>query len=251
MYGLIGSWSGGKVQLRKSISITWFQYSDVLPSIRHQEMCVSPCGWTERGRGCLTPVPRPSASLPVTHPPFPLAQWWSETYHRRLDQLLKGPRGLWGEGGSHDKEAGAPATRWAASTLMFNGWQRRWPDGPFILFAYSLPTVPFSLQTPGILAASSMLPPTEILNFFKNACGNCTYREKMQFLFFSCLNFYWSRVDLQCCVSFCCTAKWISYTYTCIHSFLFRFFSHRGYYRVLSRVPCAIQQVLISYLSYI
>ena len=32
--------------------------------------------------------------------------------------------------------------------------------------------------------------------------------------------FYWSVVDLQCCVSFRCTAKWISYTYTYIHSFL-------------------------------
>ena len=31
-------------------------------------------------------------------------------------------------------------------------------------------------------------------------------------------NFYWSRVDLLCCVSFRCTAKWISYTYTYIHS---------------------------------
>ena len=35
-----------------------------------------------------------------------------------------------------------------------------------------------------------------------------------------------------------------------VHSFL-RFFSHIGHYRVLSRVPCAIQQVLISYLFYI
>ena len=32
--------------------------------------------------------------------------------------------------------------------------------------------------------------------------------------------FYWSIVDLQCCISFCYTAKWISYTYTYIHSFL-------------------------------
>ena len=31
--------------------------------------------------------------------------------------------------------------------------------------------------------------------------------------------FYWSRVDLQCCVSFSCTATWFSYTHTYIHSF--------------------------------
>ena len=30
---------------------------------------------------------------------------------------------------------------------------------------------------------------------------------------------YWSIVDLQCYVSFRCTAKWFSYTYTYIHSF--------------------------------
>ena len=30
-------------------------------------------------------------------------------------------------------------------------------------------------------------------------------------------------VDLQCCVSFRCTAKWTSYTYTYIHSFLILF----------------------------
>ena len=38
-------------------------------------------------------------------------------------------------------------------------------------------------------------------------------------------------VDLQCCVSFRCTAKWICYTYTWIHPFLSSF-SHVGHYRV-------------------
>ena len=36
-----------------------------------------------------------------------------------------------------------------------------------------------------------------------------------------------------------------------IYLLFFRFLSHIGYYKVLSRVPCAIQQVLISYLFYI
>ena len=35
------------------------------------------------------------------------------------------------------------------------------------------------------------------------------------------LNFYWSIVHLYCYVSFRCTAKWISYTYTYIHSLFF------------------------------
>ena len=43
-------------------------------------------------------------------------------------------------------------------------------------------------------------------------------RNKSQDFFF---NFYWSLVDLQCCVRFRCTAKWISYMYTYIHSFFF------------------------------
>ena len=45
---------------------------------------------------------------------------------------------------------------------------------------------------------------------------------------------YWSIVDFQCCVY--------------ILIFFFRLFSHLGYYRILSRVPCTIQQILIAYL---
>ena len=60
------------------------------------------------------------------------------------------------------------------------------------------------------------------------------------------LIFYWSIADLQCCISFRCATKWTRYT--CIHSL--RFFSHIGYCRALSRVPCALQS-FISYLYFI
>ena len=46
---------------------------------------------------------------------------------------------------------------------------------------------------------------------------------------------------------FRCTAKWEIIYYL----LFFRFFSHIGYYMVLSRIPCSIQEVLISYFIYI
>ena len=36
-------------------------------------------------------------------------------------------------------------------------------------------------------------------------------------------------------------SKIISVIYIYIYSFFFRFFSHIGYHRILSRVPCVIQ----------
>ena len=51
---------------------------------------------------------------------------------------------------------------------------------------------------------------------------------------------YWSMVDSQCCVSLRYTAKWTSsspHIYIHIYPFFFRFFSHIGHLRILSRVP--------------
>ena len=47
---------------------------------------------------------------------------------------------------------------------------------------------------------------------------------------------YWSIVDLQCCVSD------VQQSDSIIHiSIPFQIFFHVGYYRILSRVPCATQ----------
>ena len=43
----------------------------------------------------------------------------------------------------------------------------------------------------------------------------------------------------------------VNQLYVYIYPLFFRFFSHVVYYRILSRVPCAIQQVLVDYLFYI
>ena len=43
----------------------------------------------------------------------------------------------------------------------------------------------------------------------------------------------------------------VNQLYIYIFPFFSRFFSHLGYYRILSIFPCAIQQVLISYLFHI
>ena len=57
-------------------------------------------------------------------------------------------------------------------------------------------------------------------------------------------HFYWSIVALQCCFSFYCTEKWISYTYTYIPSF-FGYPSHLGHHRALVEFPVLYNRFLL------
>ena len=60
----------------------------------------------------------------------------------------------------------------------------------------------------------------------------------------SFLKFYWIIVDLQCCGSFKSTA--VIHFYMC--SFIFRFFSHIGYHRILSSLCYTVGPFLVIYL---
>ena len=58
------------------------------------------------------------------------------------------------------------------------------------------------------------------------------------------INFYGNIVDIEYCVSLCCTEKWISYTYTYITVFRF-FFFHIGHYRALRRLSVLYSMLAI------
>ena len=60
------------------------------------------------------------------------------------------------------------------------------------------------------------------------------------------INFYWSIVDLQCVCVFLLYSRVNQYKYT--YPFFFRFFSSLVYYRVLGRVPWAIQSVILYFI---
>ena len=48
------------------------------------------------------------------------------------------------------------------------------------------------------------------------------HHEKPSISLFYFINlFYWTIVDLQCCVHLCCTAKWLRYTYTYVYIYVY------------------------------
>ena len=61
-------------------------------------------------------------------------------------------------------------------------------------------------------AVLTRVPVHEAMLFF----GLRSFLGFFWFFQFTCFILYWSRVDLQCCVSFRCPANWFSYTYTSV-----------------------------------
>ena len=74
-------------------------------------------------------------------------------------------------------------------------------------------------------------------------------KERHIYFFLKKIFFNWILVDLQRVL-----VSGVQQSDSVIHirvPTVFSFFSHMGHYRILSRVPCAIQQILINYLFYI
>ena len=84
---------------------------------------------------------------------------------------------------------------------------------------------------------------------FMDTVNNTAIRTCVQIFLWICvlflfpINFYWSMVDLQCCVNFCCTELWFIYIYTHTHSFLI--FSIMAYHKIEYSSLCYTVRTLL------
>ena len=139
--------------------------------------------------------------------------------------------------------------------------QKAFPDTPSSVLPKALPQF-CSVMITSICTYLPNLIPSSLrarMELFCWVCLHCLYEKQLQkeskitydpstfqnFSWFTML--CWIVADLQCCVNFCCTAKWSSHTY--IYTFFFIFFSIRVCHRILNIVLCAIQWDLLFTLS--
>ena len=47
-----------------------------------------------------------------------------------------------------------------------------------------------------------------------------SFTSKCKYIF---ILFYWSVIDLQCCVNYWCTEKWFSYSYICVYIYIYTY----------------------------
>ena len=80
--------------------------------------------------------------------------------------------------------------------------------------------------------------PSKVWEFWLFPCTLSIFKSMRFFRAFFC--FLFLVVDLQCCLSFRCTAEWFSFIYICVY-FYFRLFSLKDYHKILSIVRCAVQ----------
>ena len=100
----------------------------------------------------------------------------------------------------------------ALSAVSFSWSQAEVPRTPPLSYHQAIRRKLYTLQTaPDIYAFKILLWDPQGVSTYK-AWATCF--PSLTFFFF-----YWSIVDLQCCVNFWCSSKWFSDTYTHIHSF--------------------------------
>ena len=129
-----------------------------------------------------------------------------------------------------------PVLAFWGTSYCFPQWLQKFIIPPSVLqdfpFYVSLPTFVFSgllddshsdrhevISHCGLICIFLMIRNAEHLFMYLMAICMSSL-ESCLFRFYVHLKKYWLIVDLQCCVSVRCTAKWISYIFACIHSLL-------------------------------